>query len=363
MELVLKSETGGIIDKAFAGEILTEDDILHLLVVTRENERQDIIKAAREITEREFGYRIFLYGFIYLSTFCRNICRFCYYRKPNRYSPRYRKSVDDVVKATAQLALSGVHLIDLTMGEDPFFHTDDGMDAFIDILEAVKDITDIPLMVSPGVVSDSFLRRLKQAGVHWYACYQETHSPSLFNYLRPEQSYSLRLGKKAKARKYGLLIEDGILIGVGESERDIARSIHMMMNLEVDQARVMSFVPQKGIPLSHYRPPRGLESLLIAVLRLCFPDRLIPASLDIDGLGGLKSRLESGANVVTSIIPEGSGLAGVAQSCLDIEDGRRSVHAVKQKLAEYGLAAATERDYRDWIDSRKKLCNVLDGDG
>jgi methylornithine synthase len=237
------------------------------------------------------------------------------------------------------------------------------MEAFIDILDSIKDVTDIPIMVSPGVVSESFLQLLKQAGVHWYACYQETHSPSLFNYLRPRQSYSFRLHNKVMARKYGLLIEDGILIGIGERDRDIARSIQVMMYLDVDQARVMSFVPQKGIPISPYRPTRDLEILLTAVLRLCFPHRLIPASLDIDGLDGLKNRLESGANVVTSIIPEGSGLAGVAQSSLDIEEGRRSVHAVKQKLYECGLETATERDYRNWIESRLRLRKVLEGAG
>ena len=54
------------------------------------------------------------------------------------------------------------------------------------------------------------------------------------------------------------------------------------------------------------------ELLIIAMLRLAFPDRLIPASLDIEGLEGLQLRLDAGANVVTSLIVPGAGLTGVA---------------------------------------------------
>jgi len=45
--------------------------------------------------------------------------------------------------------------------------------------------------------------------------------------------------------------------------------------------------------------------------------------LDVDGLAGLKQRLEAGANVVTTIVPPGRGLAGVVRHSLDIEDGKR----------------------------------------
>ena len=63
---------------------------------------------------------------------------------------------------------------------------------------------------------------------------------------------------------------------------------------------------------------------MIAVMRLAMPDRLIPASLDVEGIAGLEARLEAGANVVTSIVPPQSGLAGVSQAELDIDAGLRT---------------------------------------
>ena len=42
-----------------------------------------------------------------------------YYRKSNSHCQRYRKSPHEIAAVAAALAESGVHLIDLTMGEDP----------------------------------------------------------------------------------------------------------------------------------------------------------------------------------------------------------------------------------------------------
>ena len=94
--------------------------------------------------------------------------------------------------------------------------------------------------------------------------------------------------------------------------------------------------------------------LTIAVLRLSFPDRLIPASLDVDGLTGLQSRLEAGANVVTSLVPPGFGLAGVAQKSLDIDDARRTAASIIPELEKLGLQPASMKDYAAWLENRRR---------
>lgn len=95
---------------------------------------------------------------------------------------------------------------------------------------------------------------------------------------------------------------------------------------------------------------RAHELLAIAAMRLVMEDRLIPASLDVDGLEGLAMRLKAGANVVTSIVPSGCGLAGVASKDLDIENQRRSVSAVVRQLGELGLEPALPGEYRAWVE-------------
>src|SRR5665648_375517 len=92
------------------------------------------------------------------------------------------------------------------------------------------------------------------------------------------------------ARRAGLLVEDGILTGIGDTEADRARSIAAMREAAWEQVRVMTFVPQAGTPLAGVRPAER-----------------------------------------------------------DIDEGRRTVAGVLPHLARLGLRPATVADYRTWL--------------
>ena len=343
------------LEKAYKRRRLPREEVAALLSLKEEGEVAQLFHVARSLRQRYFGDKIFLYGFIYFSTHCRNHCAFCSYRAPNKLCKRYRKTDSEIIEFARELAESGVHLIDLTMGEDPFYYVrDNGFKPLVELAGRVKVETRLPVMISPGVVPKQVLSDLADAGVDWYACYQETHNQQLFRRLRPDQSYESRLEEKYLARESGLLVEEGILAGVGESQTDIVDSMQAMQDLSAHQVRVMSFIPQEGIPMSAWpSPPRIHEMIIIAVLRLLFPDRLIPASLDIDGVEGLQERLKAGANVITSLIPPHMGLAGVAQASLDVNDGYRTVRGVLPLLEELGLSTATREDYIGWVRNEK----------
>lgn len=355
MSGVMTMQPDTILQKATAGHPPGRSEILQLLALRDAADQAKVFAAARTVREKHFGTNIFLYGFIYFSTYCKNNCSFCYYRKTNDESPRYRKSIDETVKIAGELAASGVHLIDLTMGEDPFFHAAANYQQLSKLVRVVKEASGLPVMASPGLLTARGLYELKEAGADWYALYQETHNPGLYARLRLQQGYDDRMAAKRLARKLGLFIEEGILLGVGEELSDIAHSILTMRQLRVHQARVMSLVPQGGTPLAGYpAPPESRELLTIAVMRLVLGNVLIPASLDIEGITGLKRRLEAGANVVTSIIPPATGLAGVSQSSLDIEEGFRTVAGVTPVLKELKLQTAAPNDYVNWLQTHIK---------
>lgn len=342
-----------ILEKAKAESPLSHEDILRLLATT-EGQFGCVAQVARELREKYFQNKIFLYGFLYFSTFCRNDCTFCLYRKSNHSYGRYRKNRAEIISAAQGLADSGVHLLDLTMGEDPLYHNaPQGFDELLQTVREIKRETQTPLMFSPGMVSPDVLRGFKGAGVDWYACYQETHNRALYNRLRIGQNYEARMEQKSLAKAMGYLIEEGILTGVGDTHEDIAASILTMKSMEAAQVRVMSFVPQKNTPLARWKTESHFrELLIIAIMRLVMPDRLIPASLDVDGLRGLEQRLDSGANVVTSIIPPTAGLAGVSQSSRDIADGNRSLEKIIPILSTMQLEPATRLEYRAWLESQ-----------
>jgi methylornithine synthase len=349
-----------ILDKAYNRQVLSNAEIKLLLGLRDKKHLTALYLTARELRQRYFGKKLFLYGFIYFSTYCRNECAFCFYRASNASSRRYRKTASEIVEFACGLANTGVHLIDLTMGEDSYFlRCESGLKNLETLVTQVKAATKLPIMISPGLLSVEYLNALYEAGADWYACYQETHNRELFSRLRLGQDYNRRLQAKQQAKEAGLLIEEGILTGVGDSRNDITTSMNCMREIGAQQVRVMSFNPQAGTPMSdHPAPDRLQEFIVIAVMRLLFPEKLIPASLDIDGAKNLKKRLDAGANVVTSLIPPLSGLVGVSQIDLGIEEGQRTVEGVMHVIDESGMEIALASEYRRWIsDAKKKTCN------
>lgn len=346
-------EVASILEARLQGEELDEVDIRALLTAEDyEDAFALVMQAACEMRRRHFGSRVFLYGFVYFSTYCRNDCGFCYYGRSNDAPPRYRKSVEETVEIARHLAESGVHLIDLTMGEDPLFLSDPQL--LPSLVGCVRRETGLAVMVSPGVVDRDGLNRLAAQGADWYALYQETFSPALFARWRTGQSSTRRLEAKRQALDAGLLVEEGLMCGLGESRDDLVIALRSLQAIEAAQVRVMTFIPQQGTPLQDRAALSARrELLLIAIMRLMFPDRLIPASLDVEGVAGLAARLDAGANVITSIIPPHEGLAGVANAYEGIADGTRTVASVEAALQGTSLEIASAREYRTWVEARK----------
>lgn len=327
---------------------MNRNDIIDLLRIDNRHEIEELFSQARKAREKGFANRIFMYGFVYFSTWCRNNCNFCYYRKSNEID-RYRKEPEEIIAIAENLAESGVNLLDLTMGEDLSYHQDN-FSRLYEIVKKIRSRTGLPVMLSPGLIEDRDIDKFADLGVEWYALYQETHNREIYSRLRLDQDYDGRMHAKLYAKEKGMLIEEGILAGVGESLEDLADSILEMGRIGASQMRVMSFVPQKGIPMeSVMKPSPLLEEKIIAILRLMYPEVLIPASLDIDGIKGLEDRLNAGANVVTSIIPPKTGLAGVAQNSMDVDEGGRTVEEASQILRNMGLQPATASEYRDCL--------------
>ena len=353
--LPVGSKVPAIVAQLLAGTKVKKQDVTHLLGLSDESETQYLFSAARRARKQHFNNKIFVYGFLYFSTYCKNDCCFCQYRKTNTSLGRYRKSKRDIVGAAKKMAATGVHLIDLTMGEDPLMFSagQNELTRFGDIVAAVQSQIVLPLMISPGVLDDESLESFASAGIDWYACYQETHNREHYDTLRTGQSFDTRLSAKRTAKGKGILTEEGLLLGVGESLEDIADSLVFMQSEGYDQVRAMTFVPQKGVTIDSLGGKGSLqERITIAVMRLLMPDRLIPASLDVDGLDGLAGRLDAGANVVTSIVPPDEGLAGVANNSLDIQECRRSLDMILPVLSFCGLEVATQEQYRDWLSKR-----------
>lgn len=349
-------EPDAILQRALDGDRPDAGEIYSLLSLRGDDQLTRLFRVARQIRAQFFGSTVFLYGFVCFSTYCRNNCRFCQFRISNRKLSRYRKSDADIIDAAGRLADAGVHLVDLTMGEDPAYLERGayGFEKLLRLINQVKKRSRRPVMISAGIIPEKILKQMALAGADWYACYQETHNRSLFRQLRPGQQYDARWQAKINARRSGFLVEEGILAGVGEHLQDISSSIEAMRRLDADQVRIMTFISQDNLSLKPDPETEKFRELVtLAVMRLVFPDRLIPASLDIDGINGLQQRLYAGANVVTSLILPGEGLAGVANRHIDIESARRTPESILPILENCGLRPASLTEYLGWMERRR----------
>ena len=342
------------LEKAYYGQPLDDSEVACLLSTPPGIPLKRLFSAARTSRKRAFGDEIFLYGFVYFSTYCQNRCCFCLYRQPNQAAPRYRHSIKAVTDVVRALGDNGVHLIDLTMGEDPYYLQQDG-EGLLELVVRCREVVALPIMLSPGVLKPHLLLEMARNGVDWYACYQETFNERLYARLRQGQDFERRLQAKVQAREGGMLIEEGLLIGSGESLSDTVLALREMEKIGASQVRAMTFRPQIGTPMANRQAPVSLDELrTIATFRLCFPYRLIPASLDVDGFQGLRDRLDAGANVVTSLIPPKHNLAGVSNARLGIEDGQRSVSVVVPLIERMGLRIAPVATYQRWLQKEKQ---------
>jgi len=325
------------------GMQLSDDDLRKMLLINDSMELEKLHYVARKVRDHYFGNKVFLYSFVYFSTHCKNRCAFCYYNTMNKIN-RYRLELEDIRNICRQLKGEQIHMVDLTMGEDPYFHEEPSR--FAKVIDIVKEELDLPIMVSPGVLDDKTLEMLRGHGANFLALYQETYDEELYKNLRVGQSFSDRIHAREFAQKIGYCVEDGLLTGVGNDVESTIISLKGMAKDNPQMVRVMTFIPQEGTPLEKKAQESNLSELkIISVLRLMFPDRLIPASLDVEGIEGMVYRLNAGANVVTSIIPSDSSLEGVANYDRKHEERKRDPKSVVEKLRTMGMEPAAQSDF------------------
>jgi len=131
------------------------------------------------------------------------------------------------------------------MGESEYMHQHnvEYVQKLCDIISDIKIQTGLPVMISPGVVHGWALKQIADTGADWYACYQETHNQELFSQLRPGQDYQKRLSVKQTASELNMLIEEGILCGVGETFDDLIE----------DSRRTVAYVQKKILACGNYQ--------------------------------------------------------------------------------------------------------------
>ena len=170
------------------------------------------------------------------------------------------------------------------------------------IIEEVNEKVGISIECSLGFLTIEQATKLKELGVIRYNHNLET-SESKFPEICTTHTYQDRIDTLNTARKAGLELCTGGIIGMGETRKQREEMVQAISKLNPEEVTVNLLVAFPGTPLE-LQTPLSLEEILrvFAVLRFLLPKSIIKISggrevnLDDDG----KELLLSGANGIIS---------------------------------------------------------------
>lgn len=153
--------------------------------------------------------------------------------------------------------------------------SDSEVDAVCRCYEKIRDCCEIQLCASHGLLTLSQLQKLKQAGVSRYHCNLET-SRRYFPSVCSTHSYDDKLATIENAKKAGLSICSGGIIGMGETMEDRIDLALELRTLLVRSVPINVLSPIAGTPFAALAPLSEEEVIkTIALFRLLLPDAAI----------------------------------------------------------------------------------------
>ena len=145
----------------------------------------------------------------------------------------------------------------------------------LDIIRAIRKEAGIKVCASLGILSESELRQLKEAGVSRYHHNLES-SREFFPRICTTHSFGDRIATIKAAQKVGLSVCSGGIFGLGESEADRLSMARSLVECGIDSVPINILIPLPGTPCAGLAPLPIAEILRsIALYRLILPQAAI----------------------------------------------------------------------------------------
>lgn len=145
------------------------------------------------------------------------------------------------------------------------------LDKIIDLIVTLKQETSLTLCASLGLLTPGAAARLKESGLDRYHHNLET-AESYFSEICTTHSYQDRIDTVKVAQEAGLTICSGVILGLGESQKQVIEVAEAIRRLEVDSVPLNILNPIKGTPLGNNPLMDPWQVLkIVAVFRLMMP--------------------------------------------------------------------------------------------
>lgn len=290
-----------LIDQLYKERNLDSNALCQLIALA-DNSQQELylFEKARQKREEIYGNTIYVRGLIELSNYCKNNCLYCGIRAANTAIERYRLSKEQILDCTRYGYELGFRTFVLQGGEDPAYS-----DQYIcDIVRQIKEEhPDCAVTLSIGEKTYESYKAYKDAGADRYLLRHETATESHYRMLHPEKmSFENRQRCLEDLKSLGYQVGSGFMVGSPfQTIEHIVADLRYLQQLEPDMIGIGPFIPHHQTPFADKEQGNlHLTLRLIAILRLMFPNALLPSTTALGSIHpqGRKMGLRCGANVV-----------------------------------------------------------------
>ncbi len=289
-----------LIDKLYKNHTLEREEFKILLENCDEKEKEYLFRLARQLREEVYGKEVYTRGLIEFTNYCRNDCYYCGIRRSNENADRYRLSKEEIIACCDEGYELGFRTFVLQGGEDMTYST-------ADITELIKKIKknhpDCAITLSIGERSYEDYLEWYQNGADRYLLRHETANEEHYRKLHPEE-LSLQNRKKClrELKEIGYQVGAGFMVGSPYQTTDtLIDDLYYLKELQPHMIGIGPFISQQDTPFAEKENGTLEQTLLmLGVLRLMFPNVLLPATTALGTISptGREQGLMAGANVV-----------------------------------------------------------------
>lgn len=280
-----KAEVKAIIDKALELKGLNVNEAAVLLQVKEQDLIEEFLLAAKKVKEKIYGKRLVIFAPLYFANKCINNCLYCGFRHDNKLLVRKKLSQEEIKNEVKALEKEGHKRLLILTGESPNTDLDYVLEGIKTAYETETEnggkIKRINVEIAPLSV-DQF-KKLKEAKIGTYTCFQETyHRPSYekMHPVGPKSNYNWRLTVMDRAMEAG--IDDlgiGVLFGLYDYKYEIialllhAQYLDKKFGVGPHTISIPRLNPALGAEIKKPPYPVSDEDFkkLVAILRLAVP--------------------------------------------------------------------------------------------
>ncbi|HID43669.1 MAG TPA: biotin synthase BioB [Archaeoglobaceae archaeon] len=235
-----------------------------------------LLKQAEEVRKKYLGSRLELCSIINAkSGLCTQDCKFCaqslhHSTQIETYPLKEEEEIIQVAQRAKQMGAERFGIV--TSGRSLSWQE---LKKVARSITRIKKEVKIETCASLGSLDEEGLFLLKQSGLTRYHHNIET-SPSYFPQIVSTHSFKERIQTVQNAKKVGLEVCSGGIIGMGESWQDRIEMAFLLKELEVNSVPINILVAIKGTALENLEPLSCLDAIRsIAIFRIILKDKII----------------------------------------------------------------------------------------